>query len=159
MFKKAGLVFVVNVVDPIIDFVYNVCYWILHIKDIKWAIGEKKRCKSISTFNLMDKFFWRRESFDWTPWVITLVNTGFLDDCDGASALGKWAWKNEGIKSTVYSLIRDGGGHAVCVRDDHTQMISNSDIIDIDPDNWKYDVLTKTGTGKWYCEMIKHYIG
>jgi len=146
-----------NVFGLIISFVYNCVFWLFHLNKLN---STKKKMNSISNLDtriMMNKFKWVKDKFDWTPWALTIFYKQFNDDCDGASALGRWSWKQQGIKSTIYSLKTDTKGHSVCVRDDHTQFISNNEVIDIDPNiYWEFAILHLGNTGS-YDYMIKRW--
>ena len=94
----------------------------------------------------MKKFQWRPDEFtDWTPWVITLFAEMLKDDCDGAATMGKWAFGKIGIKARLLNLFGHGDGHCICVTNDNRFMVSNNDLVTLDPANWKEDILAFHG--------------
>ena len=121
---------------PAWSFLVNCGYWLFHIHQIKGALAEKKkikaRCRTLVAVRLeLAMFEWKKDSLkDWTPWVITIINNNFRDDCDGAAVYGRWLLKNIGIKSKILHL-RGKTGHDVCVTADKKWMVSNDTLADI----------------------------
>ena len=130
---------------PIISFIVNLIYWLFHILKLKSVLENKNNIKDTvvnitDVQNQMKKFKWTKDTlFDWSPWVLTILNNDYKDDCDGAANLGKFLLNNIGIKSSVINLYGDGG-HAVCISKDKKIMISNNEVVKLDPKNWKSDI-------------------
>lgn len=133
------------VICPIWSFFINLSYWICRPFKIKEALNKKNALLNYNLINeVMSIFRWKTDNYkDWYPWIITIVNTDFIDDCDGAATMAKWWWKNKGFKSRLVFLYSADGlqGHAVCVLNDNTKFVSNSEVIEIDPINWRQDLL------------------
>jgi len=94
----------------------------------------------------MSKFKWKKDNMvDWTPWVITIIARNMQDDCDGAAILAKWWYKKHSSRGKIVSLYSKDlkVGHAVCVRQDHKEVVSNQYVLPLDPSNWKSDLLSK----------------
>lgn len=123
------------VIRRIISFTVNLIYWIFCFNDLEKAKEEKslfvdpiENIKGIRI--LLKKFKWVSEKIDYRPWIITLVNKNFNDDCDGAAILGKYVFENLGYKTHIYHLKSNNefGGHAVAVTKDKRFMISNNHL-------------------------------
>ncbi len=145
---KPVTTFIVKHFQPVFSFFANILYWIIHIFNLNKTLKEKKRIKKeIRTVDdvikIVNSFKWRKETIDWFPWIITIINARMKDDCDGAAILGKWLLENIGIESEVLHLFKSNWieGHAICVSKDKKIMISNQNFISINPNNWKFDVL------------------
>lgn len=150
MIRKINLILLVHVRRPIQTFVMNNLYWIVHIKNLTDTM-EKRRLLKASVKNVKDiskimmNFKWTSDLImDWNPWVITIIDKELQDDCDGAAVLGKWLFEKIGMKSKIRYLFNDGG-HAVCITDDHTIMITNHRTVKLNPNSWKWDVLNEFG--------------
>jgi len=103
---------------------------------------------NLSLKELMSKFKWKKDNLkDWSPWVITIIARDLLDDCDGAAVLAKWWYKKHNVASRIVALYSSDGklGHAICVRNDNMEFVSNNDIIKLDHTNWENDLLKKFG--------------
>lgn len=128
------------------SFIANVIYWIFHIHDLKEAIDIKNSLivRSVADVkNIMMKFQWRKDSpLDWRPWIITIVNNQLRDDCDGAAVLGQWLLAKLGISSRLYRLKGEPVNHIICVSDAHDLMISNNQVIPLNPKQWQKDIET-----------------
>ena len=136
------------------SFVINTAYWIKHIHQLSDARKKKvELIENIKTIRdvgrVMTQFVWRRDPYyDWTPWVITIVNEKYADDCDGASVLGKFLLKNIGMKSRILHLRKKGSriGHAVCLSCDNKVLVTNNHVIIFneetrDINDWRFNVL------------------
>lgn len=135
----------IKVFKPVWNTIVNVCYWVVHPQYLRGAFsmkkGIEKQINNLSDIEVfLTKFKYEADSYkDWTPWIITMINKDFIDDCDGAAKLGQWLFKCIGIRSEIYSLRGDGVGHAVCWGAGK-YLISNGRLIkDI---NSKEDILT-----------------
>lgn len=123
-----------------VSLIYNAVYWCVHHSEWESTVdsveAEEKRLKGLKDVRiLMSSFEWTSDGIiDWQPWVETIFNRRFRDDCDGAAVLGKWALEQIGIKSRIVRLWAKGKvqGHSVCVSEDNRIMISNSDVIELD---------------------------
>lgn len=116
---------------PIFSFIVNLLYWTVHIKDLKMAKKKKQelaaKCNNITALRKhMKSFSWVEDSWeDWRPWIITIINNDYKDDCDGASKLAKFLFEQIGIKGKIVSLRGNEPGHAIYVSDDRVYMTSN----------------------------------
>lgn len=129
---------------PIWSFIINLCYWILHITQLTTAIKTKNLLKDLPLSEVLNQFIWTEDKFkDWIPWVITIANNLWHDDCDGSATLAKYWYKTKGIKSEIIELFDSNFkiGHAICIRKDHTEFTSNNDVIEIkNPNDWKTEL-------------------
>lgn len=131
---------------PIYSFLINCFYWLIHLADLTNAIREKKEFKELDLSVLMGRFIWVNDDpVDWYPWIITIINRGLQDDCDGAAILAKWWYKEHGIDARLVFIYSDDGkfGHAICVKNDNSQFVSNSMVIDIVSSDWRKEIFDK----------------
>lgn len=146
-FKMLATKVWIFILCPIWSFVINLVYWLFHLSSLKEALVKKKALLILDNIrDLMAIFKWTEDKYkDWLPWIITIVNKNITDDCDGAAVLAKWWWKEKGIESRiVYLYSADGkSGHAVCVLDDNSMFVSNSQVANLDPTNWRQDLLSR----------------
>ena len=131
---------------PTWSFIINLCYWICRPFSIREALSKKEALLKIDIKDVMATFKWSQDKYqDWYPWIITIVNTDLRDDCDGAATLAKWWWSKQGVKSRLVFLYSENLtlGHAVCVLNSNTIFVTNSEVLDLDPNNWKQDLLSR----------------
>jgi len=134
----------VHFMCPIWSFIVNLCYWLCRPSGIKEAREKKKIYLALPLEDVMKKFKWTEDKFkDWLPWIITIINKEFSDDCDGAAVLAKWWWKKNNKQSRLVFLYSADGkyGHAVCVLNDNTCFVSNSQVLYLDNTDWRQDLL------------------
>ena len=143
-FKKAAAWLAVHTITPVWSFIVNVVFWLFNLNHIKKALSEKKWLKkNVLTLNdvkrEMGMFTWKKDSYgDWIPWIITIIHNNRFDDCDGAAALGKFLLDNIGMDGKILHLRGNGKvGHAVVVSKDRSVLISNSDVVKLNPISWE----------------------
>lgn len=137
------------VLCPIWSFFVNISYYIIYLKDYKKVQKLKKELLNQSLKEVMNRFKWKADNFkDWTPWIYVMLARDLKDDCDGAAVLAKWYLKEKGIDSNRISLMdfTTKKGHAILVTSSRDLMVSNNTVYDINPDNWKQEVLNKFKT-------------
>ena len=136
-----------NFLRPIWSFIINFLYWIIRPHRVCTTIKRRNLiAKSIHSLSdiktLMSKCRYKKDKTkDWLPWIITLVDRDFEDDCDGAAILGRWAFKQIGVKSDLVSLYGKNSGHMICVSKDRKYIISNNYIFNLITNNWKKETL------------------
>ena len=102
--------------------------------------------KSLKIETLMNLFKWTADKYgDWYPWVSTLFANEMKDDCDGAAVLAKWWFKQHGIKADIFNLYSDTEGHTVCVTKDRETMVSNGNVVSLNPTCWEKEVMEYFG--------------
>lgn len=127
---------------PIWSFIRNCVFWLFHLNKIKWAKQEMAQLKLWQLEKLMAVFKWKEDTIgDWTPWVATIVYQDFTDDCDGAANLAKWWFKQNGIKADIFNLYSAKEGHTICVTRDRAMMVSNGNVVTLNPATWEADVM------------------
>jgi hypothetical protein len=138
--------FWIRVEKPIWSFIVNCVFWLFHLNKIGEFRKIKADIKSLSIETLMERFVWGEDKAgDWTPWVMTIICQSFKDDCDGAAALAKWWFKENGIEAEILNLYSATEGHTICVTKDRTQMVTNERVIDLNPATWEQDVMQYFG--------------
>jgi hypothetical protein len=141
-FQIAIRKFSVYFAKPIWSFIVNCVFWLGHLDE---RIITRKNKEWYATFKLdelMRMFKWREDNFgDWTPWPMTLVCIGLEDDCDGAANLAKWWFTEHGVEAEILNLYSATEGHAICVTKDRTKMVSNDQVVDLNPATWEQCVL------------------
>jgi hypothetical protein len=136
--RKFGVYFA----KPILSLIVNCVFWLFHLNKISLVRREMEILKRLQLTTVMNLFQWKQDNLiDWTPWVSTIVYNNMTDDCDGAAILAKWHFKTKGIESKVFHLYTDKIGHAICVTDDHTKFVSNSEVAQINPASWREDIM------------------
>ncbi len=90
---------------------------------------------------LQKQFRYVAEPTDWIPTIEVLFARDLTDDCDGAAVLGQWSLAQIGMESRIAKLYGNGT-HTVCISNDNTIMITNSEVVAIPPHAWKEAVLT-----------------
>lgn len=130
------------------SFIINMLYWSIHFPSYSKANRQKREITSTvqnigNVREVMSKFNWTKDKFfDWKPWVITIIDNQFKDDCDGAAVLGKLLLSLINIDSNLVTLYGDDGGHMVCVSKNGAIMISNNNVVLFSNTfNWKQEVL------------------
>jgi hypothetical protein len=135
----------IYILRPIWSFFINLGYWTINLHNLKNAIEIRNSIKDLSLKSILHNFIWTEDyAKDWTPWIITITNRKWKDDCDGSATLAKYWYKTKGIKSEIIELFDSNFkiGHAICIRKDHTEFTSNNDVITIKNSNdWKTEVL------------------
>ena len=127
---------------PIWSFIRNCVFWLFHLGKIGAVRTDIKALKQIPVEVVMSMFKWKEDSLkDWTPWVATIVYKSITDDCDGAAELAKWHFKTKGIKADILNLYNQNEGHTICVTKDRTKMVSNGNVVSLNPDTWEQDVM------------------
>ena len=122
-------------------------FWLGHLNKVGQAKLQAKAFSKMRTIHeLMQEFQWAEDRVgDWTPWVITLAYRGLKDDCDGAAALAKWWFKQNGIKADIFNLYSDREGHTVCVTRGRTKMVTNERVVNLNPACWEKEMLEYFG--------------
>lgn len=128
----------------VVSFIYNVIYWCIHWNKWESTIREiEKKGEKLKTLDdvraFMGGFTWRNDGLiDWQPWIETIFARNFTDDCDGAAVLGKWALGYAGIDSKIVRIWKTGErfGHTICISNTHQIMISNNDVVEINPEDY-----------------------
>lgn len=121
----------IKVIHPIWSFIINLLYWMVHIKNLKLVKKKKKelaaKCKNITALRKqMKSFSWVEDNWkDWRPWIITIIDNDYEDDCDGAAELARFLFKQIGIQGNIISLRGNEPGHAIYVSNDKVYMTSN----------------------------------
>ena len=127
---------------PIWSFIRNCVFWLFHLNKIGTVRTDMRALKQIPVEVVMSMFKWKEDSLkDWTPWVATIVYKSITDDCDGAAELAKWHFKTKGIKADILNLYNQNEGHTICVTKDRTKMVSNGNVVSLNPDTWEQDVM------------------
>ena len=128
------------------SFIVNIIYWIFNFNKLNKTLNDKKILKiSIKNINdlkyIMSKFQWTRDKYwDWIPWIITIINKDYREDCDGAATLAKWLYKQLYIDADLVILGRYNlRNHMICIRKDRKQFVSNNEVIDIpEGEDWEF---------------------
>ena len=104
-FQIAIRKFSVYFAKPIWPFIVNCVFWLFRLNMINEVRKIKADIKSLSIETLMERFVWVEDKAgDWTPWVMTIICQSFKDDCDGAAALARWWFKQNGIEASTSTL-------------------------------------------------------
>ena len=134
----------IYVLCPIWSFIINLIFFIVHINEYQKVKLKKLVIKSSILTNIITQFKWKEDNLkDWIPWIYTLICNDFKDDCDGAATLAKYWYKENNIKSRLVFIYTEdfSFGHCICVVNDNKEFISNNQIIEINSNNWKQDIL------------------
>ena len=141
--------FWIRVEKPIWSFIVNCVFWLGHLNKVGAVREDMKMLKALTLDAFMKKFLWQDDVMgDWTPWVMTIICQSFKDDCDGAAALAKWWFKENGIEAEILNLYSAKEGHAICVTKDRTKMVTNERVVELNPATWEADVMSYFG-GKY----------
>ena len=134
--------FWIKVEKPIWSFIVNSVFWMGHLNKIGAVRTDMRALKQMPVDVVMSMFKWKEDSLkDWTPWVSTIVYKSITDDCDGAAELAKWHFKTNGIKADILNLYNSKEGHTICVTKDRKRMVSNSNVVNLNPESWEQDVI------------------
>jgi hypothetical protein len=145
-FQIAIRKFSVYFAKPIWSFIVNCVFWLGHLNKISAVKREMEATKGLKIETLMNLFKWQGDVVgDWTPWASTVIAKDLQDDCDGAAALAKWWFKQNGVEADILNLYSDKEGHAICVTKDRTKMVTNERVIDLNPATWEQDVMKYFG--------------
>ena len=147
-FKLLATKLWVKILCPTWSFIVNCFYWLFRLNRLKKYLPIKNDYSYLTLNELMSKFKWKADNLkDWNPWVITIVARDLVDDCDGAAVLAKWWYKEHASEGRIVVLYSADGksGHAVCVRVDNKEFVSNDDVVVLNPNNWEDDLLQKFG--------------
>ena len=138
---------------PIWSFIRNCAFWLFRLNKIGQVKKEMEATKGLRIETLMNLFKWQDDVVgDWTPWVSTVIAKDLQDDCDGAAALAKWWFKQNGVEAEILNLYSDKSGHTICVTKDRTKMVTNERVVNLNPTCWEKEMLEYFG-GK-YTEII-----
>jgi len=147
----------IKIYCPIWSFIVNLTYWLIRLNKLKSIFYEKENLKnSIKTVDdikrSLSEFQWTSDKIrDWFPWVITLINNNYKDDCDGAAILSKFLFEQIGIIGKILSLLGEETGHAIFISTDKKYMATNNIIIE---GNWTNDKILSYFNDK-YNRIIK----
>jgi hypothetical protein len=61
------------------------------------------------------------------------------------SPLAKWWFKQHGIDAEILNLYSAKEGHTICVTKDRTKMVSNENVVSLNPDTWEQGVMQYFG--------------
>lgn len=138
--------FWIYVEKPIWSFIVNCVFWIGHLNKIGAVRRMKTEALKIPLESLMYGYIWKEDSFaDWTPWASTILYNALSDDCDGAAALAKWWFKQNGVEAEILNLYSSTEGHAICVTKDRMRMVTNERVVHLFPETWEDDILRYFG--------------
>ena len=131
---------------PVWSFIRNCAFWLFHQNKIGAVRSDMKMLKELTLDAFMKKFLWQDDVMgDWTPWVSTIPCNDFQDDCDGAAALAKWWFKQNGIEAEILNLYSDKEGYAFCVTKDRETMVTNERVVNLNPTCWEKEMLEYFG--------------
>ena len=134
--------FWIRVEKPIWSFIVNCVFWLFHLNKIGTVRTDMRALKQMPVEVVMSMFKWKEDSLkDWTPWVATIVYKSITDDCDGAAELAKWHFKTKGIKADILNLYNQNEGHTICVTKDRTKMVSNGNVVSLNPAIWEAEIM------------------
>ena len=135
--------FWIKVEKPIWSFIVNSVFWLGHMNKIAATRKDMKTISKVSAIeDVMKTFRWKEDNFaDWTPWIMTMTYQAYTDDCDGAAEFAKWYWKNHGVEADILNLYNSKEGHTICVTKDRTKMVSNGNVVTLNPATWEADVM------------------
>ncbi|MFA7506733.1 MAG: hypothetical protein WCZ11_00695 [Bacilli bacterium] len=137
--------------NPIWSFIINLIYWSIRLYKLKRTIQKKKLLLKLNIADLMKRFKWKEDNLkDWTPWIITIIDKEFEDDCDGAANLAKWWCKNNNLPAKLlymYSLDYSHG-HVICITEDNKIYISNSNVVHLISNDYRHEIIKNFG-GKY----------
>ena len=138
---------------PIWSFIRNCVFWLFRLNKIGQVKKEMEATKGLKIETLMNLFKWQDDVVgDWTPWVSTVIAKDLQDDCDGAAALAKWWFKQNGVEAEILNLYSDKSGHTICVTKDRTKMVTNERVVNLNPTCWEKEMLEYFGNK--YTEII-----
>ena len=137
--------FWIRVEKPIWSFIVNCFYWWMKASHIKGCREELDHYRTLPLAELMTRFQWTKEKVDWTQWPSTLIDRDMKGDCDDAAQLAKWWFKQNGIEAEILNLYSESEGHTICVTKDRTKMVSNGNVIELNPATWEQDVMKYFG--------------
>ena len=127
---------------PIWSFVRNCVFWLFHLTKIGQVKKEMEATKGLKIETLMNLFKWQDDVVgDWTPWVSTVIAKDLQDDCDGAAALAKWWFKQNGVEAEILNLYSAKEGHTICVTKDRMRMVTNERVVQLFPETWEQDIM------------------
>ena len=131
---------------PIWSFIRNCVFWLFRLNKIGQVKKEMEATKGLKIETLMNLFKWQDDVVgDWTPWVSTVIAKDLQDDCDGAAALAKWWFKQNGVEAEILNLYSDKSGHTICVTKDRTKMVTNERVVNLNPTCWEKEMLEYFG--------------
>ena len=134
--------FWIKVEKPIWSFIINLCFWLVHLNKIGYVRALKDELKERPLDNAMKWFEWTADTLkDWVQWPSTLIYNDFKGDCDDAAALAKWWFTQNGVEAEILNLFSPKYGHTVCVTKDRKVMVSNGNVIELNPATWEQDVI------------------
>ena len=117
-------------------------FWLFRLNKIGQVKKEMEATKGLKIETLMNLFKWQDDVVgDWTPWVSTVIAKDLQDDCDGAAALAKWWFKQNGVEAEILNLYSDKSGHTICVTKDRTKMVTNERVVHLFPETWEQDIM------------------
>ena len=135
--------FWIKVEKPIWSFIVNCVFWLFHLNKIAATRKDMKAISKVSAIeDVMKTFRWKEDNFaDWTPWIMTMTYQAYTDDCDGAAEFAKWWFKEHGVEADILNLYSEKEGHTICVTKDRTKMVSNGNVVILNPATWEADVM------------------
>ena len=140
-FQIAIRKFSVYFAKPIWSFIVNCFYWWMKASHIKGCREELDHYRTLPLAELMTRFQWTKEKVDWTQWPSTLIDRDMKGDCDDAAQLAKWWFKQNGIEAEILNLYSEKEGHTICVTKDRTKMVSNGNVVSLNPAIWEAEIM------------------
>ena len=127
---------------PIWSFIRNCVFWLFRLNEIDLVKNEMVALRACGLESLMALFTWQEDKAgDWTQWIVTLVENNLTGDCDDAAALAKWWFKEHGVEADILNLYSATEGHTICVTRDRKRMVSNRNVVSLNPATWEQDVM------------------
>jgi len=138
--------FWIRVEKPIWSFIVNCVFWLFHLNKISYVRVLMAELKEKPIETVMQWFVWKEDSLrDWTQWITTMVCSQFRGDCDDAAQLAKWWFKEHGVEAEILNLYSAKEGHTICVTKDRKRMVSNGNVVTLDPATWEQGVMRYFG--------------
>ena len=115
------MIFLSNLIYASRNVIANTVFLLLRFYRIRTALRWLRFLRARITnpvelkFQMATLCKYKREGWDWKPWVITFIVRGFRDDCDAYANFARYFARKNGWKPEYYSVYGDGWGHATCV--------------------------------------------
>jgi hypothetical protein len=138
--KLLMIIFWIYFISPPFSILVNFLVYLTNIEKVNKKQSEKQTIKLQVLPSLLKKFKWKQLNLsNYTPSILTILINELSDNTVGSAILTQFWYKSNNIPSSIlYIFNKDITiGHSICIRKDHTEFVSNDNIIKIkEPNNW-----------------------
>lgn len=129
----------IHILSPILSYLINLLVFLANVEKVRKIQTERRTIKLLDLHSLLKQFKWKQRNIDpyifFTPSIFTIFTNKNQNDIIGSATLAKYWYRTHNIPSTILYLFNDNLtiGHSICIKNDLTEFVSNSNIVLITP--------------------------